>query len=112
MTRRRQRPLPSWASEDLDPLQGVANLFDLALVLIVGLLAALIASTGMPQLLDPSRDVVAVVDPGTPQMELIERKGKKVTRYKISKDQASGEGTRLGTAYKLENGEVIYVPEQ
>ena len=50
-------------------------------------------------------------NPGTPQMEVIHKKGVKVDRYRVSRDVASGEGERLGTAYRLPSGEVIYVPE-
>lgn len=105
------RPLPVWANEGdgLDPMRGVANLFDLAMVFALALMVALVLSLS-PSLLDPSAEVVTVVNPGTPQMEMIHKKGSKLERYRSSKQRAKGDGTKLGTAYRLDNGEVVYVP--
>jgi hypothetical protein len=38
-------------------------------------------------------------------------KGTKLEAYKVSVVTAQGDGERLGTAYRLANGEIIYVPE-
>jgi hypothetical protein len=32
-------------------------------------------------------------------------------RLRPTTDTASGEGVRLGTAYRLANGDIVYVPE-
>ena len=39
------------------------------------------------------------------------KKGTKITAYKVTGKTAAGDGERLGTAYKLANGQIIYVPE-
>lgn len=44
-------------------------------------------------------------------MEIIVKKENKVSRYKAEKTTGSGRGQRVGIAYRLESGEVIYVPE-
>jgi len=44
--------------------------------------------------------------------EIIVKKGTKIEAYKVSGETTSGNGERLGTAYRLANGEVIYVPDQ
>ena len=47
-------------------------------------------------------------------MEIITKEGGKVNRYTPSDDQSSksgAKGRRVGIAYELENGEIIYVPE-
>ena len=46
-------------------------------------------------------------------MEIITKKGEKIERYTADKNsESSGDkGKRVGTAYQLENGEIIYVPE-
>lgn len=47
-------------------------------------------------------------------MEIITKEGEKINRYTPSEDQdsKSGEkGKKVGVAYELENGEIIYVPE-
>jgi len=45
------------------------------------------------------------------EREIIVKKGTEITAYKVSGKTASGDGERLGTAYRLANGQVIYVPE-
>ena len=45
--------------------------------------------------------------------EIITKKGREVKVEKISDAKIGGkEGERLGTAYKLKNGKVIYVPDK
>ena len=34
-----------------------------------------------------------------------------MTRYKSEKAEGTGKGQRVGIAYRLESGEIIYVPE-
>lgn len=96
---------------DDDPLSGLANLFDLGIVFALGFMLALIAHLGLRELLDRG-DVTLVKNPGTPEMEIIRREGKKLERYRVSHERLDGEGVKLGTAYRLVNGEVIYVPEE
>ena len=69
--------------EDTDPLSVVVNLFD-------------------------------VKNPGKENMEIISKEGKKINTYKPSgqKEEDSGKrGRKVGIAYELDNGEIIYVPE-
>jgi hypothetical protein len=45
-------------------------------------------------------------------MEIITREGGKVSRYVAGEVQASSrQGERVGTAYRLQSGEIIYVPD-
>ena len=47
-------------------------------------------------------------------MEIITKEGQKINRYTPSEDQSKKSGTkgkRVGVAYELDNGEIIYVPE-
>ena len=42
------------------------------------------------------------------------KKGKKIEKFKSEKGSntgGKGQGKKLGTAYQLENGEIIYIPE-
>ena len=53
-------------------------------------------------------------NPGKENMEIITKEGKKINKYTPSEDQSSGKqnkGRKVGVAYQLENGEIIYVPE-
>ena len=55
-----------------------------------------------------------VKNPGKENMEIITKEGEKINRYTPSEDQDSKSGKRgkkVGIAYELENGEIIYVPE-
>ena len=54
-----------------------------------------------------------VKNPGKENMEIITKEGEKINRYTPSDDQNSSgnKGKRVGTAYELENGDIIYVPE-
>lgn len=106
----RRRTIRRFDSRHDDPLEGVANLFDLGIVFALGFMVALIAHLGLPELLQQA-DVTLVKNPGTPQMEIIRKRGQRIEHYRVSTDRLGGEGRRLGVAYRLETGEVIYVPE-
>jgi hypothetical protein len=93
-----------------DPLSGVANLFDLGIVFAAGILLALVGYIGLPELLNQS-NVTIIKNGGTSEMEIMYKKGVKIERYRVSRDKMTGEGKRLGMAYQLKNGEVVYVPE-
>ena len=45
-------------------------------------------------------------------MEIITKKGKEIKVEKLTKEMAEGEGMRLGIAYRLKDGRVIYIPEK
>jgi len=100
------------ASHDDDPLTSVANLFDVAMVFAVALLLALVVHFQLPELLSGQQDITIVKNPGKPNMEIIRRKGKELEHYRMTRQTLGGEGERLGTAYRLKTGEVVYVPEE
>jgi hypothetical protein len=58
-------------------------------------------------------DFTIVKNPGKSTMEIITKEGNKINRYTPSEEQSPGKtkGKRVGIAYELENGEIIYVPE-
>jgi hypothetical protein len=103
---KRRRPL----HEDEDPITSVANLFDVAMVFAVALLLAMVAYSNLPEILS-NKDVTIVKNPGAPDMEIIVKKGTEIKRYNISEEIAGGEGTKLGSAYRLKTGEIVYVPD-
>jgi hypothetical protein len=95
-----------------DPLSGVANLFDASIVFAVGLMVALIQEFALGQVLNPNSEFTIVTrDSRTGQMEFIERTKREIKVNRISEQQKAGEGTRLGVAYQLPDGSVVYVPE-
>lgn len=97
--------------EEEDPLGGVANLFDAAMVFAVALLIALVISASVPELLNPTANITVVKNPGKENMQVIIKKGQEVKVMNMTEEVASGQGIKLGTAYRLATGEVIYVPE-
>ncbi len=99
--------------DDGDPLGGVVNLFDASMVLVVALILALAGSTSLAEVAArmSTRDITIVTNPGKPDMEMIVKKGRHIERLRSSEERGQGRGQRLGVAYRLESGEVIYVPE-
>ncbi len=88
---RRARRSSLRAGEDVDPIAFVPNLFDAILVLVVALLVALSAARAKAARAVPDgKDLAGFVDSG------IER---------------AGQGERLGVAYRLADGRLVYVPE-
>ncbi len=108
----RNRYIGSFDSGDHDPLSGMANLFDVAMVFAVALMVAFVVRSKMTELLT-AEDVSYVKNAGKKDMEIIVKKKNKISRYKADKNQsgANGKGRRVGIAYQLDNGDIIYVPE-
>ena len=96
---------------DQSPLSGVANIFDVAMVFSVALSVMLVVSYHIPQLLDPDADLTVVTNPGQPDMQITIPDGTPSAVMTITDRIGGGEGEVLGTAYKLADGKVIYVPE-
>lgn len=94
-----------------DPLAGVANLFDASIVFIVGLMVTLFSVYNMGDLMNGQSEVTMVKTDAAGMQEIIVKKGETITAYKLSADEGTGNGERLGAAYRLANGQIIYVPE-
>lgn len=98
--------------EDSDPISVVSNLFDVAMVFAVALMVALVTRYNMTEMLS-QEDFTMVKNPGKENMEIITKEGEKINRYTPSENQnqSGARGKKVGIAYELENGEIIYVPE-
>lgn len=103
---------PLLNSSDEDPMQAVANLFDVAMVFAVALMVALVAHLNMSEIFG-KEDFTMIKNPGKENMEIITKEGKEIKHYTPSDNQqASGKrGKKVGIAYQLEDGQIIYVPE-
>ena len=105
--RQRRRNRLAHDGEDDDPMSVVSNLFDVAMVF------ALVSRYNMTEMF--SKDNFTMVkNPGKENMEIITKDGQKINRYTPSEDQSrksGNKGKKVGIAYQLENGEIIYVPE-
>lgn len=109
MNRRRVGQRIDGGSED--PLAGVANLFDASIVFIVAMMLALFAAWNMLDLLDPNSELTIAKKDADGQMVVITKKGSEIKVSRVSDQPLSGSGKRLGTAYQLPDGKVVYVPE-
>ena len=99
--------------DDNDPMSVVSNLFDVAMVFFFFLMVALVSRYNMTEMFS-REDFTMVKNPGKENMEIITKEGEKINRYTPSEDQNSQtgkKGKKVGIAYELENGEIIYVPE-
>ena len=95
-----------------DPMGTVANLFDVAMVFAVALMVALVTRFNMTEMFS-KEDFTMVKNPGKENMEIITKEGQEIKRYTPSEEQetSSKRGKKVGVAYQLESGEIIYVPE-
>mgnify|MGYP002355393006 CR=1 FL=1 len=98
--------------DDDDPLSGLANLFDIGLVFIVGLIVTLFASYHLHDLLNEKTNLTIMKQTEDGEMEIIAKKGKTIKAARVSQSQVQGRGARLGVAYRLEDGSTVYVPDQ
>ena len=100
---------------DDDPMSGMANLFDVSMVFAVALMVALVGRLHMQEFFS-EKDFTVVKNPGQENMEIIQKKDGKMLHFKGSqsdskKEDSSEKGQKIGTAYKLADGQIIYIPD-
>jgi len=103
-----RRSLLDIEAEDDDPILSVVNIIDVFLVVIAVLLIAVIENPINPFVTD---NAVVITNPGTDRMEISIRRGKEMKHYRSAGQIGEGEGQRMGTAYRLKDGTMVYVPE-
>lgn len=106
----RKRRYRDIIGDNEDPMGGLANLFDVAMAFAVILLIAFAFSSHLPELLSEQSNVTIVKNPGEEDMVIIIKEGKEIKHLEMTNKTAGGKGKILGTAYKLETGEIIYIP--
>ncbi|ENO89314.1 DUF2149 domain-containing protein [Thauera linaloolentis] len=94
--------------DDTDPMLSVVNLIDLFLV-IIGMLMVVIAQNPLNPF--SQNKVVVVENPGEADMRITIKDGQELTRYESSGEVGQGQGARAGVTYRLDDGRMIYVPE-
>lgn len=111
--RRKRRKSSILFESETDPMSSVGNLFDVAMVFALALMVALVTRFNMNEIFS-QEDFTMVKNPGKENMEIITKDGQKINRYTPSKDQKEenqNKGKRVGIAYELPDGQIIYVPE-
>ena len=107
MTRRRFSILDSLDAEDDDPVLSTINLIDVFLVVIGMLMIAVIDNPMNPF----AQDKLTIIrHEGQPDMEILTKEGQKLTRFKASGATGQGDGEKAGTAWRLKDGTMVYVP--
>ena len=109
---KKTRPGHLLKAKQEEPLHGVANLFDVALVFIVALLLSLMATYQILDFFNPESEIT-IMKKTDNQWRIITKKGKEVKVRKVTDRKLGGdEGIKLGIAYQLKDGRVIYIPEE
>ncbi|MCH4270031.1 MAG: DUF2149 domain-containing protein, partial [Brevundimonas sp.] len=90
------------------PITAVVNLIDLFVVIIAVLLVVLVQNP-----LNPfnARDLMVIENPGKADMRITVKEGDELTRYESQGRIGEGQGVKAGSAYRLPDGRMIYVPE-
>ncbi|HIE26301.1 TPA: DUF2149 domain-containing protein [Candidatus Poribacteria bacterium] len=109
----KKRRFSTRTAGDDDPLSGVANLFDVGLVFIVGLFLALMTVYHIMDFFSETSEITIMKKNEQGELEIITKKGKEIKIEKVTDKKIGGEeGMRLGTAYQLKDGRMIYVPDE
>lgn len=94
-----------------DPMESMGNLFDVAILIGVGFMIVALSGFGLRELLS-AEDVTIVKNPGGADMELITKKDGELQRLRATDETAEGVGQEIGTVYRLQDGSVVWVPEE
>jgi len=95
---------------DEDPMSGVANLFDVAMVFAVGLMVMLLTYLSIPEVLTQT-DMTIVKNPGQPNMEVIVKSGERIEKLDMMNETVQTEIVgEMGRIYKTKGGGMVYVP--
>lgn len=107
MSQRKFSILNSLDNDDDDPVLSTINLIDVFMVVIGMLMIAIVNNPMNPF----AQDKITIIrNEGKPNMEIITRTGQTVTRFKASGASGEGNGEKAGTAYRMKDGSMVYVP--
>ena len=110
MSRFLHLPSPEELPEE-DPLSGIANLFDVSVVFIVGLMITLFSVYRMGDLVDSQSEVTMVKTNAQGEREIIVKKERRSPRTRLAARRPPATASDSGRHARLANGQIIYVPE-
>ena len=93
--------------DDLNPITSAVNLVDVFLVIIAALVISIAQNPLNPY---TSENVTVIKNEGQPNMEIIVKEGNEIKQYQSQGETGSGNGQKAGTAYKMKDGSMVYVP--
>ena len=99
------------ADLDDDPLSGVANLFDVAMIFAIGLLVVALTHFGVEELITQS-DVTIVKNPGQENMQVIIKQGDEIEKLELTKEEITTSGKKFGTVYQTDSGGWVLVKDE
>jgi hypothetical protein len=94
--------------DDDDPMLSLVNLIDVFLVIIAALLLVL---GRQPLNLLASEQLTVIKNAGKPDMEVLVKNGRELTRFQAAGKQGEGRGVKAGMLYRMGDGGMVYVPE-
>ncbi len=94
--------------DDLNPIITAVNLVDVFLVVIAALIISIAQNPFNPF---SSENVTVIKNEGQPNMEIIVKEGNEIKQFKSQGEMGSGNGAKAGTAYKMKDGSMVYVPQ-
>lgn len=107
MSQRHFSILNSLDNDDDDPVLSTINLIDVFMVVIGMLMIAIVNNPMNPF----AQDKITIIrNEGKPNMEIITKEGQTVTKFKASGASGEGNGEKAGTAYRMKDGTMVYVP--
>jgi hypothetical protein len=95
-----------------DPMTSVANMTDIYLVFIVALLMSFLSAYHLEDLLSRDSNVTVMKESAEGEITVITKQAEKIEAVKITRSEAEGKGVRLGVAYRLEDGSMVYLPDE
>jgi hypothetical protein len=90
----------------------VANLFDASLAFIVAMAVALFSVMGSHNMLSEDAAWTMTRTNAQGELEIVTKDKHQIKVQRVSDRTLSGEGSRLGVAYQLPDGQIVYVPEK
>ncbi|MGP8328838.1 MAG: DUF2149 domain-containing protein [Methanosarcinaceae archaeon] len=96
---------------DDDPLSGVANLFDVAMIFAIGLLVVALTHFEVEELITQS-DVTIVKNPGQENMQVIIKQGDEIKKLELTKEEITTSGKKFGTIYQTDSGGWMLVKDE
>jgi hypothetical protein len=116
MSRNPQRRLSDLGTRNFaeadDPMSSIANLLDIFLVFIVALLVSFLSAFHLQDLLSPDSEVTVMKRSADGEITLVTKQAAKIEAVKMTRSEAEGRGVRLGVAYRLEDGSMVYLPDE
>ncbi len=93
-----------------DPMEAMGNLFDVAILIGLGFLIMSLTSMGLKEIVS-AKDVTVIKNPGRKDMEIITKRQGEIRRFQATDQQVQGEGTEVGSVYRLSSGALVWVKD-